>query len=97
MKKVAFKCYQSLSEAFISNYRQPQLKSFDSSPLHHLGRFKMPNSTELLTPQETANLLKVHINTIYFWIKVGLLRGYKIGRVIRLKKAEVIVLDIFEN
>ena len=97
MKKVAFRCYQSLSEAFISNYRQPQVKSFDSSPLHHLGRFKMPNSTELLTPQETANLLKVSKNTIYFWIKVGLLKGYRIGSVIRLKKAGGIVLDIFEN
>jgi len=57
----------------------------------------MPNSTELLTPQETANLLKVSKNTIYFWIKVGLLKGYRIGSVIRLKKAGGIVLDIFEN
>jgi len=50
-----------------------------------------------LTPSETANILKVHINTIYFWIKVGLLKGYRIGRVIRLKKTRGIVLDIFEN
>ena len=57
---------------------------------------KVENSL-FLTPSETANLLKVHINTIYFWIKVGLLKGYRIGRVIRLKKARGIVLDIFEN
>jgi len=56
-----------------------------------------PENSLFLTPQETASLLKVHINTIYFWIKVGLLKGYRIGRVIRLKKARGIVLDIFEN
>lgn len=56
-----------------------------------------PENSLSLTPSETANLLKVHINTIYFWIKVGLLKGYRISRVIRLKKARGIVLDIFEN
>ena len=51
----------------------------------------MPNS-ELLTPKETAELLKVSVGRIYFWIKVGSLKGYKItgSRIIRLKKAEVI-------
>lgn len=51
----------------------------------------MPNS-ELLTPKETAELLKVSIGRVYFWIKIGSLKGYKItgSRIIRLKKSEVV-------
>lgn len=47
------------------------------------------SNSELLTIRETAELLKVHINTVRFWVKVGLLKGYKIGSVIRLKKRQV--------
>jgi excisionase family DNA binding protein len=44
---------------------------------------------ELLTPQEAATLLKVHINTIYNWIEAGTIRATKIGDVWRIDKDDL--------
>ena len=49
-------------------------------------------SDRLLTIQETAEILKVHWQTVRTYIRQGKLRASKIGRTIRLKESDVISL-----
>lgn len=43
---------------------------------------------EFMTAQETADILKVNIMTIYRYIKAGKIRAYKIGKEFRIEKKE---------
>lgn len=45
---------------------------------------------ELLTRQETANILKVSLVTLWDWTKKDILPAYRIGNKIRYKKREVL-------
>jgi excisionase family DNA binding protein len=45
---------------------------------------------ELLTKQETANILKVSLVTLWDWTKKGVLPAYRIGYKVRYKKSEVL-------
>ncbi|MCK5307190.1 MAG: helix-turn-helix domain-containing protein [Zetaproteobacteria bacterium] len=38
----------------------------------------------LLTVQEVCNLLRVHPNTVYNWIRSGRLSAFKVGRAWRI-------------
>jgi putative molybdopterin biosynthesis protein len=44
---------------------------------------------EFLTTQEVAGMLKVSIHTVRRWIKEGHLPAYKVGRGLRIKKANL--------
>ena len=48
------------------------------------------SNSELLTVKEVAGLLKISTTTVYIWAKIGVLKKYKIGRLIRFKKDEVV-------
>jgi len=43
---------------------------------------------EFMTAQETADMLKVNIMTIYRYIKAGKIKAYKIGKEFRIEKKE---------
>lgn len=45
--------------------------------------------TELLTPKEVANILKVNYRKVLDMIALGELRAYRIGRVFRISEGEV--------
>jgi excisionase family DNA binding protein len=45
---------------------------------------------ELLTKQETANILKVSLVTLWDWTKKDVLPAYRIGYKVRYKKREVL-------
>lgn len=45
--------------------------------------------TELLTPKEVANILKVNYRKVLDMIALGELRAYRIGRVFRIPESEV--------
>ena len=45
--------------------------------------------TELLTPKEVANILKVNYRKVLDMIALGELRAYRIGRVFRIAESEV--------
>ncbi len=47
----------------------------------------MPNKN-FMTAQETADILKVNIMTIYRYIKAGKITAYKIGKEFRIEKKE---------
>ena len=50
----------------------------------------MPGDREkMMTPQEVADWLQIHLHTIYNWIDSGKLKAYKVGRVYRIPEAEV--------
>ncbi len=42
-----------------------------------------------MTPADAADLLKVHLNTIYRWLESGELKGVKIGDTWRVDKAHI--------
>jgi len=44
---------------------------------------------QLLTPQEAATMLKVHVNTIYRWIESGELKGVKIADTWRIDQVDL--------
>jgi len=44
---------------------------------------------DLLTPQEVADLLRVHLVTVYNWLSSGRLRGRKAGRAWRITESDV--------
>jgi excisionase family DNA binding protein len=50
---------------------------------------------ELITREETAQLLRVSLPTLHIWTKQGLIPFYKISTRVRYKRAEV--LNLFEN
>lgn len=41
------------------------------------------------TPEEVANNLKVHLKTIYNWIKAGRLQAIKVGHFWRISESEL--------
>lgn len=43
---------------------------------------------EFMTAQQTADILKVNIMTIYRYIKAGKIKAYKIGKEFRIEKKE---------
>lgn len=43
---------------------------------------------EFMTAEETADILKVNIMTIYRYIKAGKLKAHKIGKEFRIEKTE---------
>lgn len=43
---------------------------------------------EFMTAEETADILKVNIMTIYRYIKAGKIKAYKIGKEFRIEKKE---------
>lgn len=42
-----------------------------------------------LTKQEAADFLQVHPKTLMRWVKVGGLKAYRIGRLVRFNKADL--------
>lgn len=50
---------------------------------------------ELITREETAELLRVSLPTLHNWTKSGLLQSYKIASRVRYKREEV--MRIFQN
>lgn len=46
------------------------------------------NKRSFMTAQETADMLKVNIMTIYRYIKAGKIKAYKIGKEFRIEKKE---------
>ena len=48
------------------------------------------NTTELMSPQEVADFLRVPLSTVYGWRFKGVgPHGYRIGRHVRYRRAEV--------
>jgi excisionase family DNA binding protein len=43
-----------------------------------------------ITPKQLAASLSVGLSTVYQWYQHGLLRGTKIGRVLRFKKSDTL-------
>ena len=51
----------------------------------------LPPDPEFMTTDEVADLLRVSINTVYFWRQRGVgPRGYKFGKSLRFRRAEVL-------
>lgn len=51
--------------------------------------FEPKQATEYLTREETANLLKCDLSTLYHWTRKGKLKSYKIGNRVYYKRSEV--------
>jgi len=51
--------------------------------------------SELITREQTAELLRVSLPTLHNWTKSGLLQSYKIASRVRYKREEV--MRIFQN
>ena len=51
--------------------------------------------SELITREQTAELLRVSLPTLHKWTKSGLLQSYKIASRVRYKREEV--MRIFQN
>jgi len=48
--------------------------------------------SELMTPSEVADLLKIHLKTVYKLAERGTIPGQRIGRSWRFSRADVLVL-----
>lgn len=44
---------------------------------------------DLLRAEEVAELVDVHPATVYRWVRQGLLRAMRIGRVVRIRRCDV--------
>lgn len=44
---------------------------------------------DLLRAEEAAVLLDVHPATVYRWLKGGSLRGFRVGRVVRIRRCDL--------
>ena len=51
--------------------------------------FQPKKQTEYLTRKEVANILKVSLVTLSDWNKKGVLKPYRLGNLIRYKRAEL--------
>lgn len=49
----------------------------------------MEATIEWFTPQEIAEKLKVHLNTVYRWIDTGKLKASKAGDLLRISSEEL--------
>lgn len=43
----------------------------------------------LISPEEAAEILGIHINTIRLWLRTGKIQGRKFGKVWRIKESEI--------
>lgn len=48
-----------------------------------------PHPDELLTVPEVAFLLRIHVKTCYRWVGEGLIPSVKVGRTIRVRRADI--------
>ena len=55
----------------------------------HVGEQPMQDDTEMLTVEDVAKQLKVHIKTVRHWINTGELEAMDIGRGYRISKADL--------
>jgi len=53
------------------------------------GGGKMERSREYMGKQDVAELCGVHLQTVNNWVNAGYLTAYKLGGVVRFKRAEV--------
>ena len=49
-------------------------------------------SEELMTPEQVADWMQVHVGTVYRWLKEGRLPAVRIGRVYRIPRSEVLAM-----
>lgn len=52
----------------------------------------MPSETptDLIRTAEAAELLGCHVTTIRNWIRAGWVQGYKVGRLIKVSRSELL-------
>lgn len=43
----------------------------------------------LISPEEAAKILGLHINTVRLWLRTGKIQGKKFGKVWRIKESEI--------
>ena len=55
----------------------------------NVGEQPMQDGTEMLTVEDVAKQLKVHIKTVRHWINTGELEAMDIGRGYRISKADL--------
>lgn len=55
----------------------------------HVGDKPMQDDTEMLTVEDVAKQLKVHVKTVRHWINTGELEAMDIGRGYRISKADL--------
>jgi excisionase family DNA binding protein len=55
----------------------------------NVGEQPMQKDTEMLTVEDVAKQLKVHIKTVRHWINTGELEAMDIGRGYRISKADL--------
>jgi excisionase family DNA binding protein len=55
----------------------------------NVGEQPMQDDTEMLTVEDVAKQLKVHIKTVRHWINTGELEAMDIGRGYRISKADL--------
>lgn len=55
----------------------------------------MNSNDSFLTVEQVSELLQVHYNTVYRWLKEGTLKGTRIQGTLRVKKSDID--DLFEN
>lgn len=60
-----------------------ELKQFNSSK-------PQPETTELITRQETARILDISLPTLNDWTKKGIVTGYRIATRVRYNKNEIL-------
>ena len=51
--------------------------------------FQPKRQEEYITRQELAKLLQVSLVTIHHWSKQGIIKPYRLGKLIRFKRSEV--------
>lgn len=49
-------------------------------------------SDELMTPEQVADWMQVHVGTVYRWLKEDKLPAVRIGRVYRIPRTEVLAM-----
>lgn len=52
----------------------------------HIGRLAME---KMLTPNQVAEILQVHPDTVVRWLRDGILKGIKLGGVWRIRAADL--------
>ena len=55
----------------------------------HLEKFQPKPEVTFLTRKEVAKILKISLPTLNEWNKLGILKPYRIGRLVRYKSAEL--------
>lgn len=44
---------------------------------------------DLLRAEDVAEIIGVHASTVYRWLQAGNLRGFRIGRVVRIRRVDL--------